>query len=69
LSALLAFFVNIPPKVKVSDKKEINDIINKMYDEMGIRKGRLKYRLGLISYLVGGILGYILFYSKVVVIG
>lgn len=67
-SALLAFFVNIPPKSKGVDKTETNVLIDKMYNDMGIRKGRLKYRLGLIAYLIGGILGWILFYSKVVVI-
>ncbi len=68
-SALLAFVVNIPPKTKKSDvlnQKEKNKIVDDMYDEIGIKKGRLKYRIGLTAYLVGGILGWIIFYSQVI---
>jgi len=67
-SALLAFVVNIPPKIKKGDalnQKEKNKIVDEMYNEMGIKKGRLKYRIGLTAYLVGGILGWIIFYSQV----
>ena len=68
-SALLAFIVNIPPKTKKSDtldQKEKNKIVDEMYKEMGIKKGRLKYRIGLTAYLVGGILGWIIFYGQVI---
>ena len=68
-SALLAFVVNIPPKTKKSDaldQKEKNKIVDEMYDEIGIKKGRLKYRIGLTAYLIGGILGWIIFYSQIV---
>ena len=68
-SALLAFVVNIPPKTKrgdALDQKEKNKIVDEMYDEMGINKGRLKYRIGLTAYLIGGILGWILFYGQIV---
>ena len=62
-SALLAFIVNIPPKTKKSDtldQKEKNKIVDEMYKEMGIKKGRLKYKMVLTAYLVGGILGWII---------
>lgn len=68
-SALLALIVNIPPKTKKGDtldQKEKNKIVDEMYNEMGIKKGRLKYRIGLIAYLVGGILGWVIFYGQVV---
>lgn len=68
-SALLAFIVNIPPKAKKSgiiDQKEKNKIVDEMYSEMGIKKGKLKYRIGLAAYLIGGILGWVIFYSQVV---
>lgn len=68
-SALLAFIINIPPKAnkdEALDQEEKNKIIDNMYNEMGIKKGRLKYKLGLMAYLIGGILGWIIFYSQIV---
>jgi len=69
-SALLAFIVNIPPQAKKDetiDQEEKNKIVDEMYNEMGIKNGKLKYRLGLASYVIGGILGWVLFYSKIVI--
>jgi len=68
-SALLAFIVNVPPKAKKGEafnQEEKNKIVDDMYDEMEIKKGRLKYRIGLIAYLLGGILGWVLFYGQLV---
>jgi hypothetical protein len=68
-SALLAFIVNIPPKAKKGetiDQKGKNKIVDEMYGEMGIKNGRLKYRIGLAAYLIGGILGWVIFYSQIV---
>lgn len=70
-SAFLAFIVNIPSKdtkTEKLDQKEKNEIIDTAYTEMGIKKGRLKYRLGLVAYLVGGILGWIIFYGQIVAV-
>ncbi len=68
-SALLAFVLQLPPKMKknsiVSDGEK-NKMVDDMYGEMGIKSGRLKYRIGLACYLVGGILGWVLFYGQVV---
>ena len=67
-STLLAFVINIPPKTKredALDQKEKNKIVDEMYDEMGIKKGRLKYRIGLTAYLIGGIVGWVLFYGQI----
>jgi len=69
-STLLAFIINIPPKARKEDalnQKEKNKIIDKMYDEMGIKKGRFKYRIGLAVYLIGGILGWVIFYGQAVI--
>lgn len=68
-SALLVFVVNIPPKAKKDEmlnQKEKNKIVDDMYIEMGIKNGRLKYKLGLAIYLIGGILGWVMFYSQVI---
>ena len=70
-STLLAFIVNIPPKTKKSDmldQKEKNKIVDEMYNEIGIKKGRLKYRIGLVAYLIGGVLGWIIFYGQIVTV-
>jgi len=58
-SALLVFIVNIPRKRK-------NKIVDEAYNKMGIKNGKLKYRIGLAAYLIGGILGWIVFYSQII---
>jgi len=68
-SALLAFILNIPPKAKkreTIDQEDKNRIVDEIYDVMGIKNGRLKYRIGLAAYLIGGILGWVIFYSQIV---
>lgn len=68
-SALLAFVVNIPPKTSKRDgmdQKEKNKIVDETYQEMGIKSGRLKYRIGLLAYVIGGTLGWVLFYGRVI---
>lgn len=68
-SALLAFIVNIPPKVKKGEmmsQDEKNKMVDEIYNEMGINRGRLKYRIGLMAYLSGGVLGWIIFYAQIV---
>lgn|GEM_PF-1239643 len=68
-SALLAFISSIPPKIDadaVVNQKEMHDLVDIMYKEMGILRGRLKYRLGLTAYLIGAIVGWILFYGEIV---
>jgi TctA family transporter len=68
-SALLALIVQIPPKAGKRDgldQKDKNKIVDGMYQEIGIKNGRLKYRIGLFAYTIGGVLGWIIFYGKVV---
>ena len=69
-SALLAFILQIPPKAKkvFSTEEEKNKVVDGMYNELGIKNGRLKYRIGLAFYVIGGILGWVLFYGKIVAI-
>jgi hypothetical protein len=67
-SALFALLKNIPPQVKKDSfmsKEEINKIVDENYREMGIKGGRLKYKLGLVLYSLGFILGWLTFYSDV----
>ncbi|MFA5431685.1 MAG: hypothetical protein WC319_02235 [Candidatus Paceibacterota bacterium] len=63
-SAFIVFLLNIPPNNKdmYIAPAEISKIIDDMYIEMGIKNGRLKYRLGLIAFVVGGIVGWYMFY-------
>ncbi len=68
-SALLAFVLQLPPKMKKNSmisEGEKNKMVDDMYNEMGIKSGKLKYRIGLACYLVGGILGWALFYGQIV---
>ena len=68
-SAFLAFLLNIPPKARKEDamnQDEKNKLVDEMYKDMGIKKGRLKYRLGLALYIIGGILGWVIFYGEIV---
>jgi hypothetical protein len=65
-SVLLAFVVNIPPKLNKKLEKETSIVVNEVYKELGIEKGRLKYRIGLAAYLLGGILGWFIFYGELI---
>ena len=65
-STLLAFIVNMPIRLNNKSKKGADIVVDEVYREWGIRKGKLKYRIGLASYLVGGILGWVMFYGEIV---
>jgi hypothetical protein len=65
----LAFVLQLPPALKKGDvisEQEKHKFVDDMYREIGIEKGRLKYKIGLIFYLVGGTLGWILSYIQIV---
>lgn len=64
LSAALTFFTLIPPKKDKSLEVEINGVTDDVFSEMGIKKGRLKYRIGLSAYIAGCLLGWIAFYGS-----
>ena len=68
-SALLAFILQIPPKMKKGSlitEGEKNKMADDRYTELGIKNGRLKYRIGLTFYVIGGVLGWVVFYGQVV---
>lgn len=65
-SSLLTLFAMLPPKKNEELQSEINEAVKDFYEEMGISNGKLKYRLGLISYSIGGIIGWVMFYGKIV---
>jgi hypothetical protein len=68
-SALLAFIVNISPRAEKHDaltQTEKNKIIDEIYDRIGIKNGRLKYKIGLFAYVIGGVMGWALFYGRIV---
>src|SRR3989344_9281656 len=68
-TALLAFILQIPPNMKKGSmitEREKNKMADDMYTELGIKNGRLKYRIGLTFYVIGGVLGWMVFYSQVV---
>ena len=68
-SALLAFILQIPPKMKKGSaitEGEKNKMVDDMYEELGIKNGRLKYRIGLTFYVFGGVIGWVVFYGQMV---
>lgn len=68
LSAFIAFILQLPSRIKKGSMitgPENNKMIDDMYNELGIKNGRLKYRIGLACYLIGGVLGWFLFYGQV----
>jgi len=64
-ASLVAFFDNLPPKNKVMTKAELNGLCDEMLD---IKSSRLKYRIGLFSYALGGFLGWLVFFGKIEVV-
>lgn len=65
-SSLLTFLAILPPKRNKQLQSEIDEAVKDLYEEMGISNGKLKYRLGLVSYCIGGITGWVLFYGEIV---
>lgn len=60
-SCIFALILNIPPKL---DKESLKEVDNG-YKELDIKNGNLKYKIGLVFYLVGFIIGWILFYGEI----
>mgnify|MGYP003624827498 CR=1 FL=1 len=61
-SSLITFFAITPPKKKFDD----HNLINEIYTDMGIEKGALKSKIGRIAYILGGLMGWLIAYAKVV---
>lgn len=61
----IALIMNWPPKQKPLDTQlTASEIADEMYREMGIPRGRLLYRLGLVSFLITSLASWILFYGE-----
>jgi hypothetical protein len=67
-SSLIALYMNIPPRRKngLFSKEEMTKMIDDFYEEMGIRNGRLLYRVGLFSFVLFSLVGWIVCYGEVV---
>lgn len=65
-SSFLALLALSPPKKNKEDQKSINKTVDEVYEDWGIKKGRLKYKLGLGTYILGGLAGWIIFYGEIV---
>lgn len=64
-AAFLAMIFNWPPSApKGMPKAEVKNRIDQLYDEVGITRGRLKYRLGLLSFAFFSALAYVLLFSE-----
>jgi hypothetical protein len=65
-SVLLATIFGWPPPLpKGRAKSEALDAIDTGYRELGIQRGRLKYRLGMIAFGLSSAVGYVLFFGEV----
>jgi hypothetical protein len=61
-SAALTYVSLIPPRLKnKEDRKLAKEMADEMYDEMNIKRGRLKYRIGTSAFVVGIIIAYVFF--------
>lgn len=46
---------------------DFKNFIDEIYNDLGIKNGRLKYKIGLFAYVVGGLLGWGLFFKNLVI--
>jgi len=67
-SSALTFFAILPPQKNKENKAEINSTVDAMYEAMGIKKGRLKYRIGLAMFIIGGLAGWLIFYGEIITV-
>jgi hypothetical protein len=64
-AVLLTFLLKIPPpSPKILEKAAFRDMIDNVYLEMGIVRGRLKYRLGVAAFAVFSLASYLLFFGE-----
>jgi hypothetical protein len=65
-SSALTFFALLPPKKNKDLENEINLGANDIYSEIGLKNGQIKYRIGLATYVIGSILGWVVYYGQIV---
>lgn len=64
-SSALSFFNLLSLNTQKENNGEIKKTTDDMYEIIGINKGRLKFRLGLYAYIVGGLLGWVIVYGEI----
>jgi hypothetical protein len=64
-SAALTYFSLLPPVNKNKEERQlVKEMADEMYDEMNIKRGRLKFRIGLSSFVVGAFVMYVICFAK-----
>lgn len=65
-ATLTALLMNLPvPAPKQITDGEFNNLIDTFYTELGIKRGHLKYRVGLATFAIFSIASYALLFSEV----
>jgi hypothetical protein len=60
----IALFMNLSPRQKSAEEQQaIQAMADEVYSEMGIRHGRLLYRLGLVVFVVACLASWVVFYG------
>lgn len=64
-ASTMAFFMNLPPGHKNPGGKEsAHQLTDEIYAEMGIKNGRILYRLGLTIFVFSCFVSWVLFYGE-----
>jgi len=65
-ASIMAFFMNLPPSYNNSREKELaHQMVDEVYSEMGLKNGRLLYKLGLAIFVFSCLASWVLFYGEV----
>lgn len=66
-SSVLTFLLQLPPK-KDKTNKDMSEAMEKineeLFKELGLKVDKKKYNLGLVAFILGGFIGWILFYNN-----
>lgn len=58
--------MNLPPGQKSAEEQQaVQAMADEVYSEMGIRRGRLLHRLGLVVFVVACLASWVVFYGEV----
>ena len=64
-AVLIMFFLSWRPQTSRSEAKATNNkLVDEIYEEMGIKRGARKYRLGLAAFAAFSLVGYVLMFSE-----
>ncbi len=65
-SSLIGFLLNIPPKNKDPKlQKELDELSEESYKNIGIPNGKFLYRVGLGVFIAVCVLSWLLFYTQI----